>query len=47
MGFLKGGCSKDPLDLLKGAGVDMNQPEPVEIALSEFSKLVHELDELI
>jgi len=47
MGFLKGGCSKDPLDLLKGAGVDMNQPEPVEIALNEFSKLVQELDDLI
>ena len=25
MGFLKVGCSKDPLDLLKGAGVDMTR----------------------
>ncbi len=47
LGFLKGGCSKDPLDLLRGAGVDMSQPEPVEIALGEFSKLVDELDELL
>ena len=23
LGFLKGGCSKDPLDLLRGAGVDL------------------------
>ena len=28
LSFLKGGCSKDPLDLLRGAGVDMEQPEP-------------------
>ncbi len=47
MGFLKGGCSKDPLDLLRGAGVDMSQPEPVDIALTEFGKLVNELDELL
>ena len=26
LGFLKGGCSKDPLDLLRDAGVDMEQP---------------------
>lgn len=47
MSFLKGGCSKDPLDLLRGAGVDMSKPEPVETALSEFSKLVEELDSLL
>ena len=47
LGFLKGGCSKDPLDLLRGAGVDMTQPEPVETALVQFAKLVEQLDELI
>lgn len=47
LGFLKGGCSKDPLDLLKGAGVDMTTPEPVETALSHFDTLVQELDQLI
>ncbi len=47
LGFLKGGCSKDPLDLLKGAGVDMTQPEPVETALVQFGNLVKQLDELI
>ena len=25
--FLKGGCSKDPLDLLRAAGVDMEKPD--------------------
>jgi oligoendopeptidase F len=47
LNFLKGGCSKDPLDLLRDAGVDMEQPEAVETALKEFGRLVEELDELI
>ncbi len=46
-GFLSGGCSKDPLDLLRDAGVDMEKPEPVDAALTHFSKLVDELDELL
>ncbi len=33
LGFLKGGCSKWPLDLLRDAGVDMAKPEPVDTAL--------------
>ncbi|MCY2984601.1 MAG: oligoendopeptidase F [Planctomycetota bacterium] len=47
LSFLKGGCSKDPLDLLKGAGVDMTKPEPVEVALIQFGDLVKQLDELV
>jgi oligoendopeptidase F len=47
LSFLKGGCSKWPLDLLKDAGVDMARPEPVETALNYFERLVEELDELI
>lgn len=45
--FLKGGCSKDPLDLLKMAGIDMSSPEPVKDALKLFHKLVTELEELM
>lgn len=45
LGFLRGGCSQDPLDLLRGAGVDMTSPQPVETALTQFSKLVELLDE--
>jgi oligoendopeptidase F len=45
--FLKGGCAKDPLDLLRGAGVDMAQPEPVDRALQQFDELVEELDRLL
>jgi oligoendopeptidase F len=47
LAFLKGGCSKDPLDLLRDAGVDMESPEPVETALGQFERLVSELDELL
>ncbi len=47
LSFLKGGCSKDPLDLLRDAGVDMESPEPVETALGLFERLVGELDELL
>lgn len=47
LNFLRGGCSKDPLDLLRGAGVDMEQPQAVDTALAYFGKLVEELDELL
>ncbi|TWU23098.1 Oligoendopeptidase F, plasmid [Novipirellula galeiformis] len=45
--FLSGGCSKDPLDLLRDAGVDMTQPEPVATTLERFRSLTEELDRLI
>lgn len=44
LGFLRGGCSKDPLDLLRDAGVDMETPEPVDRALKKFAYLVEELE---
>jgi oligoendopeptidase F len=47
LNFLKGGCSKEPLDLLRDAGVDMESPEPVETALAQFEQLVAELDTLL
>ncbi|QOV88593.1 oligoendopeptidase F [Humisphaera borealis] len=47
LGFLKGGCSKDPLDLLRGAGVDMEKPDAVNSAMAVFDRLVGELDELL
>ena len=46
LNFLKSGGSKYPIDLLKGAGVDMTSPEPVRTALSKFSALVDELESL-
>lgn len=47
LGFLQGGCSKYPLDLLRDAGVDMEQPDAVATALQRFDSLVGELDELL
>ncbi len=47
LGFLSGGSSKDPLDLLRGAGVDMEKPEAVDAALGQFGRLVDELDGLV
>jgi oligoendopeptidase F len=47
LSFLKGGCSKWPLDLLKDAGVDMSAPGPVDDAMKQFGRLVNELEELL
>ena len=45
--FLSGGCSKSPIDLLKGAGVDMTDPAPVEAALALFGELLDEMEDLL
>ncbi len=45
--FLSGGCSADPISLLKIAGVDMSSPEPVESALTFFGSLLDEFDKLV
>ena len=45
--FLGGGCSKSPIDLLKGAGVDMTSPAPVEEALQLFGTLLDEMEALM
>jgi oligoendopeptidase F len=47
LGFLSGGCSKSPIDLLKGAGVDMTAPEPVDQALKLFGELIDEMEALM
>ncbi len=46
LNFLSGGCSKSPIDLLRGAGVDMTSPEPVNQALELFGQLIDEMEEL-
>lgn len=47
LGFLSGGCSKPPIQLLQGAGVDMTTSEPVERALELFDKLLDEMEALV
>lgn len=45
--FLKGGCSKYPIDLLAGAGVDMRTKEPVSKALETFKYVLSQLKEIL
>jgi len=47
LSFLAAGCSKDPLDLLRDAGVDMERPDPVAAAMERFSSLVDQLAEIL
>ena len=47
IGFLRGGRSRWPLELLRDAGVDLERPEPVATALSRFARLVDELEAVL
>jgi oligoendopeptidase F len=47
LSFLKGGSSKWSLDLLRDAGVDLEQPDAVATALARFAELVEALERLI
>lgn len=45
--FLSGGCSQSPVDLLKIAGVNMEEPKAVQDALDVFGKVLDEIETLI
>lgn len=47
LAFLSGGCSKSPIELLRGAGVNMESGEAVDAALAQFAELVDELSSLL
>jgi oligoendopeptidase F len=40
LSFLKAGCSRYPIEILEGAGVDMRSPTPVASAIKKFGSLV-------
>jgi len=44
LGFLKAGSTKDVLDILCDAGVDLESPEPVKAAISLFDDTLAELE---
>ncbi|HYF65501.1 MAG TPA: oligoendopeptidase F [Herpetosiphonaceae bacterium] len=44
--FLRGGSSKSSIDLLRGAGVDMTTPEPIQRAMNTFDSLLDTLETL-
>ena len=45
--FLSGGCSTDPISLLRGAGVDMASTTPIHEALQLFDELITEMEHLM
>ena len=45
--FLCGGSSEHPIELLRYAGVDMAQPQPVLDAVAEFAQTLEELKKLL
>lgn len=45
--FLSAGCSKDPVSILKDAGVDMSTKKPIEEALQLFDSLIDEMEALM
>ncbi len=46
-GLLEAGDSEYPIDILKDAGVDMTQPEPVNAMVDLYANLVNEFEQLL
>ena len=47
LGFLSAGCSQPPLDILRTAGVDMEDPATVEECLKTFEETLDLLEKLM
>ena len=47
LNFLSGGCSADPITLLRGAGVDMASPKPIEDATKLFDEMISEMEKIL
>ena len=47
LGFLKAGGSKDPLDILCDAGVDLRDPKVITDALANFGSYIDQLDAVL
>lgn len=45
--FLSGGCSQDPVSLLKLAGVNLESPKPIQDALDVFGEILDEMEQLV
>lgn len=45
--FLSGGCSMPPVELLKIAGVNMEEPKPIQEALDVFGGILDEIEGLL
>ncbi|ALJ56687.1 Oligoendopeptidase F, plasmid [Candidatus Xiphinematobacter sp. Idaho Grape] len=47
LGLLRSGGSRFPIETLQAAGVDMNSPEPIQVALHLFARRLEELEALL
>lgn len=47
LGMLAGGSSRPPLELLRGGGVDLTTPEPIEAAMRAFGRTLSEVEKLL
>jgi oligoendopeptidase F len=47
VGMLKGGSSKPPLDLLKGAGVDLTRPDSIVEAAKLMDSMLSEMEKIV
>jgi hypothetical protein len=46
LAMLRAGGSKFPLEILRDAGVDLSQPQPIEAAIKQFDRLVGQMEEI-
>jgi oligoendopeptidase F len=47
LGMLRGGSSKPPLDLLKGAGVDLTRPDAIVDATKLMDSMLSEMEKIV
>lgn len=47
LNMLSSGCSKYPIDLLKGAGVDMTTSEPFKAAMAKMNNIMDQIEAII
>ena len=44
--FLSAGCTKSPIELLKIAGVNLETPQPIQVALNVLNEILDEMESL-
>jgi oligoendopeptidase F len=47
LGMLEGGMSKPPLELLRGAGVDLTKPDAIAAAARLMDELLRQMEEIV
>lgn len=47
LSFLSAGGSKDPIDLLKDAGVDMTTDEPLDLTMRQMTRVMDEMERIL